>query len=113
MGALARGTAELSAPVSTGFRQQQGFAHGGLIFSLGDSAAGYAALGLLPLDSEVMTAELKINFLAAASGTLIATGRVLKPGRRLIVVACDVWAEAKGTRTHVAALQGTMVPVAL
>ena len=111
MGVLAKGEATISADVLDGFKQQQGFAHGGLVFSLADSAAGYAALTLMPFENEVMTAELKINFLSAGQGKLIATGRVLKPGRRLIVVASDVWAEHNGNRKHIAALQGTMVPV--
>lgn len=109
--ALASGGAKISAMIDERVEQQQGFAHGGFVFSLGDSAAGYAALTLLPLESEVMTAELKINFLAAGKGKLIAEGRVLKPGKRLIVVASDVYAVHEGTRTHIAALQGTMVPV--
>jgi len=108
------GQVTIAAPVLQGYRQQQGFAHGGLIFTLGDSAAGYAALSSLPPDVEVMTAELKINLLAPGSGVLIAEGRVLKAGRRLVVVAADVWSEdSSGARKHVAALQGTMVPVAL
>lgn len=108
------GRVTLEAPVRPEFRQQQGFAHGGLIFTLGDCAAGYAALSVLPRDVEVMTAELKINLLTPGQGRLVAEGRVLKPGRRLVVVAADVWAEEEGrARRHVAALQGTMVPVAL
>lgn len=109
---LRAGEVSIAAPVSEGYRQQQGFAHGGLIFTLGDSAAGYAALSVLPADVEVMTVELKINMLAPAAGRLIAEGRVLKSGRRLIVTAADVWDEDdQGARKHVAALQGTMIPV--
>ncbi len=112
--ALAPGRVTLSAPVLEGHRQQQGFAHGGLIFTLADSAAGYAALSLLPPEVEVMTVEMKINLLAPASGQLVAEGRVLKPGRRLVVVAADVYDEGgDGPRRHVAALQGTMIPVPL
>lgn len=111
METLALGHAQISVTIDERVQQQQGFAHGGLIFSLADSAAGYAALTMLPLDMEVMTAELKINYLAAAKGTLTATGRVLKPGKRLIVVAADVWAELDGKCKHIAAVQGTMVPV--
>lgn len=44
-------------------------------------------------------------------GRLIAEGRALKPGRHLVVVAADVRAEDAGQRRHVAALQGTMIPV--
>lgn len=112
MDSLGHGTARLGAQVLQGFQQQQGFAHGGLVFTLADSAAGYAALTLMPLEKEVMTGELKINYLNAAAHRLIAEGRVLKAGRRLIVVAADVWSVSPdNTRKHVAALQGTMIPV--
>ena len=104
----------IKAPILPGSLQQQGFGHAGLTFSIGDSAAGYAALTLIPSDQEVVTAEIKINLLAPARGDyLIAKGRVLKPGRRLIVVASDVFAVTGGNETLIAALQGTMMPVTL
>lgn len=111
MTTVVKGSTTITADVLDAYKQQQGFAHGGLVFSIADSAAGYAALTVLPLDSEVMTAEIKINYLSAGKGTLIAEGRVLKPGRRLVVVAADVWAIDGEARKHVAALQGTMIPV--
>lgn len=109
---IARGTIVIEAPILEGSRQQQGFAHAGLTFSIGDSAAGYAALTTMPLDSEVVTAEMKINLLAPATGDrLVARGRVIKPGRRLVVVASDVFAITGSDEVLVAVLQGTMVPV--
>lgn len=106
------GLVRITAPILPGSRQQQGFGHAGLTFSIGDSAAGYAALTMLPLDSEVVTAEIKINLLAPARGDrLVATGRVIKPGRRLCVVTSEVHAEEAGKSTLIAILQGTMVPV--
>jgi uncharacterized protein (TIGR00369 family) len=107
------GQVTITAPILPGARQQQGFGHAGLTFAIGDSAAGYAALTQLPLDSEVVTAEIKINLLAPAMGDrLIAVGRVVKPGKRLCVVTSEVFAETGGTRKQIAILQGTMVPVA-
>jgi len=106
------GNVVISAPVLRGSRQQQGMAHAALTFGLGDSAAGYAALTTLPEDQEVVTAEIKINLLAPGIGhSLRATGRVIKPGRRLIVVTSEVHAIDGGTETLIAVLQGTMVPV--
>ena len=108
------GLVRIAAPILPIALQQQGFGHAGLTFSIGDSAAGYAALSLMPLDSEVVTAEIKINLLAPARGDrLIATGRVLKAGRRLSVVASDVHAETAEGLVHVAVLQGSMMPVPL
>ncbi|MEO0764375.1 MAG: PaaI family thioesterase [Pseudomonadota bacterium] len=110
--AVAQGHVTLSAPILPGSRQQQGFAHAALTFGLGDSAAGYAALTTIPEDQEVVTAEIKINLTAPATGDrLIAKGRVIKPGRRLIVVSSEVFAVTDGVQTLVAVLQGTMVPV--
>lgn len=106
------GHVRIVAPILPGALQQQGFGHAGLTFSLGDSAAGYAALTTLPLDNEVVTAEIKVNLLAPAKGDrLIATGRVIKPGKRLCVVSSEVHAEEGDRRTLIAVLQGTMVPV--
>lgn len=109
---ISPGLVRITAPLLEGTRQQQGFGHAGLTFSIGDSAAGYAALTLLTMDMEVVTAEIKINLLAPARGErLIATGRVIKPGKRLSVVTAEVHAETNGTQTLIAVLQGTMVPV--
>jgi uncharacterized protein (TIGR00369 family) len=109
---VSSGLVRIKAPILPGTRQQQGFGHAGLTFSLGDSAAGYAALTMMPLDNEVVTAEIKINLLAPARGDwLIATGKVVKPGKRLCVVTAEVHAMADGKETLIALLQGTMVPV--
>lgn len=109
---IKEGLVRITAPLLEGTRQQQGFGHAGLTFSIGDSAAGYAALTLLPLDMEVVTAEIKVNLLTPARGDrLIATGRVIKPGKRLSVVTAEVHAENEGVQTLIAIFQGTMVPV--
>lgn len=106
------GEVEITAPILEAATQQQGFGHAGLTFSIGDSAAGYAALTLLPMNSEVVTAEIKINLLAPAQGDqLVATGRVIKPGKRLCVVTSEVHAITGSDRRLIAILQGTMVPV--
>ncbi len=107
------GSVEITAPILDTSRQQHDFAHAGLTFSIGDSAAGYAALSTLPADHEVLTTEMKINLLAPGKGArLIARGKVIKPGRRLIVVQSDVYALQDGIETHIALMTGTMMPVA-
>ncbi len=110
--ALSKGTTVIEAPILPGSRQQHGFGHAGLTFAIGDSAAGYAALSLMPEEVEVLTTEMKINLLAPAQGErLIARGRVIKPGRRLVIVQADVHALKDGVETHIALLTGTMIPV--
>lgn len=109
---LGPGTARIAAPILPGSRQQQDAGHAALTFAIGDSAAGYAALTMFGEDDEIMTVEMKINLLRPALGDrLIAEGRVIKPGRRITVVAAEVWAETDGQRKQIALLQGTMIPV--
>lgn len=111
---MEQGAVTIAAPISAGALQQQGFAHAGLTFAIGDSAAGYSALSLLHPDQEVLTTEMKIHLLAPAAGErLIARGRVIKPGRRIMVVHSDVFAVTDGQERHVALLTGSMIPVDL
>ena len=56
--------------------------------------------------------EYKINLLDAAKGErFVARGAVIKPGRTLNVVECDVEAEQGGTRRLVARMLATMMCV--
>ena len=106
------GVCVIRAPILPGLRQQHGAGHAGLTFTLGDTAAGYAALSLLPAGNEVMTAEIKINLLSPALGDMLeARGEVLKAGRRLVVVRAEVWAIDGERRKTIALMQGTMIPV--
>ena len=111
--AIAPGRVVLSMPITQAVGQQHGFAHAGASFALGDSASGYAALAAMQPGSEILTVEMKINLIAPAAGRrLIATGEVVKPGRRLVITRCTVQAEGPdGSLRDVALLQGTMIPV--
>ena len=107
-----KGKVIIEAPLLPSTLQQQGYVHAGLTFSIGDSAAGYATHTLLPEDQEVMTAEIKINLLAPADGELLrAEGRVVKRGKRLIVVTSEIHALKDGKKKLIAIMQGTMIPV--
>jgi uncharacterized protein (TIGR00369 family) len=109
---VAEGTVTIAAPILPLATQQHGQGHAALPFAIGDSAAGYAALTLMPPGTEVVTAEIRIHLLAPARGDrLIARGRVVRPGRRLMVVQSEVFADTGGTERQVALLTGTMVPV--
>ncbi|WWR45993.1 PaaI family thioesterase [Roseovarius sp. S88] len=111
---IENGHVDIEAPILAGSLQQQGYAHAGLTFAIGDSATGYSALSLLPETHEVLTTEMKINLLAPGKGErLVARGRVIRPGRRLMVVQSDVFAIQDGKESHIALLTGTMIPVDL
>ena len=107
-----KGKVTLEAPLLPSTLQQQGYVHAGLTFSIGDSSAGYSALTLLPEDQEVITAEIKINPLAPADGEMLrAEGRVVKQGKRLVVVTSEIYALKDGEKKLIAIMQGTMIPV--
>lgn len=109
---LEEGRCVIRAPIGEETGQQHGFAHAGLSFAIGDSAAGYAALTMMPEGAEVLTAEMKIHLIRPGAGQwLRAEGRVIKPGRRLFVVGAEVYAEDRDAERHVATLLGSMVPV--
>lgn len=104
------GRCVIRAPIAAHLKQQHGAAHAGLAFTLGDSAAGYAALSTMALESEVMTVEMKINLLSPAVGeALEAVGTVVRAGRRLTVVSAEVFALTGAARKPIALLQGTMI----
>ena len=109
---IEKGKVSIEAPLLPSTLQQQGYVHAGLTFSIGDSAAGYSALTLFPEDQEVMTAEIKINLLTPADGDLLrAEGRVVKSGKRLIVVTSEIHNLKDGKKKLIAIMQGTMIPV--
>lgn len=66
-----------------------GVVHGGVTFTLADSAVGYAVTRIV--GKRCTTAELKINFLKPATqGVLTARSRILRKGRRLVVARAEV-----------------------
>ena len=108
------GMCELALPYSDRVTQQQGGFHGGAMGALADIAGGYAALTVAPEGMEVTTVEYKINFLAALQGgSLLATGLVVRAGKRIIVTSATVvHLNEHGHRTDCALMQQTLVPVA-
>ena len=106
------GHTTIKAPIRPETCQQQGAAHAGLSFAIGDSAAGYAALTKVPEDQEVVTSEMKIHLLTPAIGDcLIAYGKVLRAGRRLLVVTAEVYVLQDDIEKQVAFLTGSIMPV--
>jgi uncharacterized protein (TIGR00369 family) len=100
---LEPGLAEIELSYREDLTQQHGFFHGGITSMIADSAGGYAAYSLFPAGSSILTVEYKINLLAPADGErLVATGRVIKPGRTLTVCALDVAAIKDGKATPIA-----------
>jgi uncharacterized protein (TIGR00369 family) len=68
-----------------------GTVHGGILCDIADGAMGCAYASRLGEDESFTTLELKINFLKPVrAGRLVARGRVVKGGRTVGLVECDV-----------------------
>lgn len=68
-----------------------GTLHGGILCDIADAAMGIAYASLLNNGESFTTLELKINFLKPVWKTkLKAVGRVIKQGRNIGFVECDI-----------------------
>jgi uncharacterized protein (TIGR00369 family) len=109
---VAPGLVEIAIRPTPAICQQHGFVHAGAIGAIADSAAGYAALSLMPTGRGVLTAEFKINLIAPAVGDLIvARGKVVKAGRTLTIAQTEVFAQSGGQEKLIALLTGTLMAI--
>jgi uncharacterized protein (TIGR00369 family) len=106
--ALEPGRCELQVPISAQLKQQNGFAHGGVVSYLADNALTFA--GGTALHVPVVTAEFKINYLRPAVGErLVARAQAVHVGKTQAVCRCDVFT-VTGTQEKLCAIaQGTIV----
>jgi len=104
------GRTEIHLPHWHGVEQQHGFVHGGVVGMIADSAAGYAAMTVVPASASVLTVEYKMNLVAPADGAhLVARGAVVRPGRTLIVTRAEVFAVKDGKESLCALMQQTIM----
>ncbi len=105
-----QGRTEIHLPHWQGVEQQHGFVHGGVVGMIADSAAGYAAMTMVPASASVLTVEYKMNLMAPADGDkLVARGTVVRSGRTLIVTQAEVFAVKDGKETLCALMQQTIM----
>lgn len=108
--ALSPGYCEVELAFREDLLQQNGYLHGGLVTTIAANATGYAAFSLMPPNSSVLGVDYKINLLDPAAGErFIALGQVIKAGRTLSVVECDIEAEKSGKRKLIAKMLTTMM----
>ena len=105
-----QGRTEIHLPHWQGVEQQHGFVHGGVVGMIADSAAGYAAMSIVPADASVLTVEYKMNLMAPADGEkLIARGQVIRPGRTLVITKAEVFSVKDGRESLCALMQQTIM----
>lgn len=78
-----------------------GTLHGGVLCDIADAAMGIAYSSNLVEGESFTTLELKINFLKPIwKARLVATGRVVKQGRAVGLVECDIIDEQGSLVAH-------------
>jgi acyl-coenzyme A thioesterase PaaI-like protein len=64
----------------------------------------------MPAGNQVLSVDFKVNFMSPARGEkFLASGRVIKPWRTLMVCSGEVLAFQDGNETPVALMQATMM----
>jgi uncharacterized protein (TIGR00369 family) len=102
---VAPGLVEIALTPDSAVSQQHGFVHAGALAAIADSAAGYAALSLMPPGAGVLTTEFKIALLTPAAGErILARGRIIKAGRTLTLAQMEVFSQTAGQEKLVALL---------
>jgi uncharacterized protein (TIGR00369 family) len=109
---LEPGEIHLTMPPDPAYTQQHGFVHAGIITTALDSACGYAAFTLMPLDAAVLTVEFKTNLLAPAKGDrFLFRAHVVKPGRTLTICEARALALEGSKEKLVATMTGTLMAI--
>lgn len=104
-----KGFARLRLPIRDEILQPTGIVHGGAVCTLADVTAGVAAHVSYPPGTEIVTVELKVNFLAGLrEGVLHSEALAIHIGRRTSVWEIRV---DHDSGRHVAFASGTFMVV--
>lgn len=96
---LERGCVELAIANRPELGHRPGAFQGAITTALGEYAASWSALTLIPADWNSLTLEQSIHFTGPAEGErLIAVGSVLSPGRSISVCRAEIVCEKNGVR---------------
>ncbi|HEU5382094.1 MAG TPA: PaaI family thioesterase [Ktedonobacteraceae bacterium] len=86
----------------------QQMVHGGVIFTIADTAMSMALLSMIPPGTPFGTIEAKINYLLpASSGELLAEGKIVHLGGSTAVLEASVYNLAGEQRRTIAKVLGT------
>lgn len=104
------GFCEIHIPYDVNITQQHSFFHAGIVGTIADNAAGYAAFSLMDKGSSILTVEFKLNLISPADGELlIGRSQVLKYGKTLTICRSDVFIVKGGVEKLCAASQSTLI----
>jgi acyl-CoA thioesterase len=102
------GTGKVYITVDERLMHPQMIVHGGVIFTLADTAMSMALLSLLPVGTRISTIEAKINYLLPVrAGELLAEAIIVQHGRSIAVLEANVYNVEEDDRKAIARILGT------
>jgi uncharacterized protein (TIGR00369 family) len=86
------GIFESTLKIGENHKTQDNFIHAGLIATMSDHTAGYAAYTLVPDNIRILSIEFKINFLKPAYGNALkCKSEIISQGKQIIVAQSSVF----------------------
>jgi uncharacterized protein (TIGR00369 family) len=109
---VAYGQFESKLKIRPDHRQQDGFVHAGVIATMADHTAGYAAYTTVSEDLRILTIEFKINYFRPATGdAVVCRSRVISNGKKIIVSESEVFSISEGRQRLVSKAMVTLMAV--
>ena len=106
------GIARLTFNPGPQFVQGRGVVQGGIVSTMLDFAAAYAALATLPEGQTAATATITVNFQGAVrAGEVTVTGTVERAGKRLIFVRAQIHGQNPGEAERILAAATSVMTV--
>ncbi len=89
---VGKGIFESTVKIGEHHKTQDNFIHAGLIATMSDHTAGYAAYTLVPDNIRILSIEFKINFLKPAYGNALqCNSEIISQGKQIIVAQSTVF----------------------
>jgi uncharacterized protein (TIGR00369 family) len=109
---VAYGQFESNLKIRPDHRQQDGFVHAGVIATMADHTAGYAAYTTVSEEFRILTIEFKINYFRPATGdAVVCRSRVISNGKKIIVSESEVFSISEGRERLVSKAMVTLMVV--
>lgn len=102
------GIGRVSIKIDERLMHPQQIVHGGVIFTLADTAMSMALFSILPAGTRFGTLEAKINLmLPVYKGELLAEGKIIHRGRSTAVLEATVYNIVEGEQHAISRVLGT------
>jgi len=109
---VAYGQFQARLKIGPDHKQQDGFVHAGVIATMADHTAGYAAYTTVSEEFRILTIEFKINYFRPATGeAVVCRSRVISNGKKIIVSESEVFSISGGREQLVSKAMVTLMAV--